>query len=65
MNGKIVTETDFSNNEYYGLSLTLYHIEGTISIGFTYRIWKNIFEFGGTARVNVTARTGGNPGFTF
>ena len=62
--GKIETG-ELLNNDFHEVPLNLYNMTGTIVNWMTYRLYKNVFEFGGSARVSTTARTGGNPGFYF
>lgn len=53
------------DNNFVDVGLTLLGCTGTIVNTFRYRIYKDIFEFGGTARFNITARTSSNPGAYF
>lgn len=53
------------NNNFIDVPTYSYNMTGSITNVFGYRIYKDIFEFGGCCRINVTARTGSNPGVYF
>ena len=64
-NGVVHFPSEIYNNNFTDIPLYGYNLTGSITNTFRYRIYKDIFEFGGDARIIVSSRTGSNPGVYF
>ena len=63
--GVVHFSSEMYNNNFSDCGLYLYNMTGSITNTFRYRINRDIYEFGGVARLTITSRTGSNPGVYF